>query len=463
MNQRREPARRRRASRIAAVLLGLSLVGGVAVAHADDLSDLTKRLENARDKAKATRSDLADVGEALENSDAELTKAYKKLSETQAQIPVAQAEVDQAQAEYQVAQREASAVADRLTTAKSEAQTLEKTMSDNAEKTDEVRDGVAEMARQYARGDYGVTSVQLMVGAQSLDEVVTEYNLSQTALRTESGALVALREANAIATNTQVRLAAAQASVADLKTKADGLVTTTAAAKTKADNAKAALVALEADQKAAAAKIEERKAAEEQKQAELQQQNKDLRSDIQKLIGLTKKERKRLAAEQAAKEKAEREAAAKRAAAGDPGDDSDDSGGGAHGSKYLSYPVKSVVITSPYGWRLHPVLHYWRLHAGTDFRAYCGTPIYAAAPGKVEWAKLRYGFGNQVMVNHGTVDGVNLMTSYNHMSRFAVHSGEHVSRGQLVGYSGATGTVTACHLHFEVYKNGVTVNPMSML
>lgn len=59
------------------------------------------------------------------------------------------------------------------------------------------------------------------------------------------------------------------------------------------------------------------------------------------------------------------------------------------------------VRTSKYGMRFHPVLEYWRLHAGMDLRAYCGTPLYAAASGTVEWAKPRSGFGNQVMINHG--------------------------------------------------------------
>ncbi|MEK8228458.1 M23 family metallopeptidase [Oerskovia sp. M15] len=65
------------------------------------------------------------------------------------------------------------------------------------------------------------------------------------------------------------------------------------------------------------------------------------------------------------------------------------------------------------------------------------------------------------MINHGSVDGANLMSSYNHLSRFAVSSGQSVSKGALVGYSGTTGTSQVCHLHFEVYVNGSTVDPMS--
>ncbi len=113
--------------------------------------------------------------------------------------------------------------------------------------------------------------------------------------------------------------------------------------------------------------------------------------------------------------------------------------------------------------RYHPIFHYTRLHAGTDFRAYCGTAIMAAADGKVEWAKYRYGFGNQVMLYNGVVSGKVLYTSYNHLSKFAVHSGQTVKRGQVLGYSGSTGSSTACHLHFEVYVNGSTVDPMTLV
>ena len=121
------------------------------------------------------------------------------------------------------------------------------------------------------------------------------------------------------------------------------------------------------------------------------------------------------------------------------------------------------VRTSKYGMRFHPVLKYWRLHAGLDLRAYCGTPLYAAASGTVEWAKARNGFGNQVMLNHGYWNGSALMTSYNHMTSFAVSSGQMVQQGQLIGYAGNTGLSGACHLHLETYLDGATTDPEPML
>jgi murein DD-endopeptidase MepM/ murein hydrolase activator NlpD len=120
-------------------------------------------------------------------------------------------------------------------------------------------------------------------------------------------------------------------------------------------------------------------------------------------------------------------------------------------------------ITSSYGMRLHPVLRVWKLHDGTDFGVGCGTPIYAATAGTVAWATYKGGYGNQVLINHGMVNGSPLATSYSHMSAFSVSAGQQVARGQRVGYVGSTGYSTGCHLHWMVYVNGATVNPASYL
>jgi murein DD-endopeptidase MepM/ murein hydrolase activator NlpD len=130
---------------------------------------------------------------------------------------------------------------------------------------------------------------------------------------------------------------------------------------------------------------------------------------------------------------------------------------------YLDYPVRDAYVTSPYGMRMHPILHIWELHDGTDFSADCGTPVYAAAAGKVMEEYFNVGFGNRLILDNGYVRGVSLSTSYNHLSSYAVGVGERVSRGQLIAHSGNTGWSTACHLHFSVYVNGSTVDPMTWL
>jgi murein DD-endopeptidase MepM/ murein hydrolase activator NlpD len=124
----------------------------------------------------------------------------------------------------------------------------------------------------------------------------------------------------------------------------------------------------------------------------------------------------------------------------------------------LIAPVASHGISSNYGRRRHPILGYTRMHAGIDFRASYGQPIYAVQDGTVQFAGRHGGHGNFVKLSHGG----GLGTGYAHMSRIAVHSGQHVRRGQVIGYVGSTGLSTGPHLHYEMYRNGKTVNPNSV-
>ncbi|MFI5427649.1 M23 family metallopeptidase [Aeromicrobium sp. UC242_57] len=136
------------------------------------------------------------------------------------------------------------------------------------------------------------------------------------------------------------------------------------------------------------------------------------------------------------------------------------SGGDSGGA--LSYPVNGP-ITSPYGMRVHPVTGVYKLHDGTDFGVGCGTPIKAAASGTIVEQYFNGAYGNRVILNNGVKRGVSVVTTYNHMSRFALSAGSKVSRGQVIGYVGTTGYSTGCHLHFMVLANGSTVNPMGWL
>ncbi|MGC3993153.1 MAG: peptidoglycan DD-metalloendopeptidase family protein [Propionicimonas sp.] len=119
---------------------------------------------------------------------------------------------------------------------------------------------------------------------------------------------------------------------------------------------------------------------------------------------------------------------------------------------------------SGFGMRLHPILHYWRMHWGTDFGAACGAPIRAMANGRVISAGwTTYGFGNFTLISYGHMKGAQLVSGYAHQSKIIVHAGQHVKQGQIVGYVGTTGLSTGCHLHLQIYRNGVRVNPMNYL
>ena len=123
----------------------------------------------------------------------------------------------------------------------------------------------------------------------------------------------------------------------------------------------------------------------------------------------------------------------------------------------MAWPVDAP-ITSRFGLRVHPILRFARMHRGIDFGARWGTAIHAAADGQVARAGWAGGYGRQVRLNHG--DG--MATSYSHMSSMAVEPGAYVHRGDVIGYVGTSGLSTGAHLHYEVYRGGVAVDPLSV-
>ncbi|TPG14194.1 M23 family metallopeptidase [Sphingomonas koreensis] len=133
------------------------------------------------------------------------------------------------------------------------------------------------------------------------------------------------------------------------------------------------------------------------------------------------------------------------------------SGRGETQSQGGGLPV-SGHITSSFGRRYHPILHYSRMHEGVDIGAPYGSPIHATADGRVLFAGRKGGYGNFVMLSAGG----NLTTGFGHMSRIAVRAGEAVRAGDVIGYIGMTGLTTGPHVHYEVRRGGVPVNPLSV-
>jgi len=124
-------------------------------------------------------------------------------------------------------------------------------------------------------------------------------------------------------------------------------------------------------------------------------------------------------------------------------------------------PISNKDLThfgSPFGYRMHPILRYVRMHAGVDLCAETGAPVYASGDGIILKADAKSrGYGNHIQINHG----YGYSTVYAHLSKMLVNPGQSVKRGDLIGLVGSTGLSTSPHLHYEVYINDVAVDPLN--
>lgn len=139
----------------------------------------------------------------------------------------------------------------------------------------------------------------------------------------------------------------------------------------------------------------------------------------------------------------------------------------SHGTdiKVVSGFIKPIGgrITSPFGWRTHPIFNSRTFHSGVDIGGPFRGSIRASNSGKVIYSGWYGGYGKVVIVDHGNVNGRPITTLYAHMDSTGVSVGEYVSKGQTIGYEGTTGYSTGPHVHFEVRVNGKPNNPLNYI
>ncbi len=410
---------RRPGAWVAAVCLAL-VVGVVPgpIAAADSVSDrkhtLDQQLAKLRTDLEGTSADLVAAAVALKRSQAELVDARAALATAQAALAAAVAKDEE--------------LAGRLAFAAAEQTKASRDLGRSQAEETQTRTTLGLIARE-AYLSSGMSGLAIALEAQSPADFSERLAVAGTALRSQNAAIARLDVEQAETRARRVKLAALKAQVADLKRQSEATVKARKAAQHAAQAAEARVAALVAEQAHAVAVIEARKAAEQARVAAMAKEQAKLKAILL----------------------ARARAAARR----------HHLGGGPSGTGFLSMPAAGP-ITSGFGMRFHPILHIWRMHTGTDFGVGCGTPVHAAADGTVIMAGWAGGYGNRVVVDHGIVRGVSLATTYNHLTSIVVHSG-HVRRGQVIAYSGTTGTSTGCHLHFEVLVNGSFVNPMGWL
>ncbi len=427
----------RRSLRAATALFLSMLVlttGAALPSSADKYSD--QRAQNEAKQAAIDKA-MSSLKNEIEGTSAALVQAYAELQGLTAQVPVAQQQLATAETHLATVQREAALINQQLDAAEAEAERLGTQIQTDSSRALDLRAAIGQMARDAYKGDLATTSFTMVLDATSTQDYIQQSALAATAMRTQTQALREVEQIVASNRNAAARQSAVEKKVTELKTAADAKVVEAADAKQAAADRSAQVTALLADQKQKTAAIEAQKKDQLAQQAELAAQQAQLENDLKAIIK----------AQEAA-----------RIAAGK-------SPIGSTASQPFINPtsVNPIVKTSPYGLRFHPILHIWVLHSGVDLQTFCDTKIYAGAAGTVVWTKYNGGHGNQVMLNNGYWNGKSLMSSYSHLTRWVVSPGQQVSQGQLIAYSGTTGMSTGCHLHFEVYINGSTVDPWPMI
>lgn len=393
----------------ATAFLSLILVGGLAAAaHAVTPSAAQTQLDSARDRLALVRQHVEEAKQREAGLRGQVAAFDQRLDAITGQLSAIEAEIARVDAKARKTEAELARLRARLEV-----------------KTAELREAQAELETQEAAFERRVVAtykqgevdyLDVLLGSRDYDDFVTRLDLVRELVGSDNQFVGQLDAARA-------RVAAQKAAlVADRE----------AATKARAALARQGqrLEALRAD---AAAKEQSLLAARQAK-AGLLQKAATTRAAWEAQEDQLLAESNQLAAIIAGR-----------------------SGGAVHSTGQLIWPVNGVV-TSGFGWRMHPIFHVMKFHTGIDIAAAYGTPIKAADGGSVIYAGGMTGYGNVTIINHGR----GLSTLYAHQSRLAVGSGT-VTRGQVIGYVGSTGFSTGPHLHFEVRVNGNPVNPLGYL
>lgn len=484
-----------------AVAAGLSLVlfASGTTAHADRKDDYQHDLDDTNERKEQLQSEL-------EGTDVELAETYLELEEATERLPLAEADLAAAEDDLAAAERTEQLVADRLDVAEVELSGLADELAESSGEIETTKASIGELARSTYRGGASLSSLHVVLDSSSSREFIQQTALTDRAVRNQTQVISDLETSSAVNRNREARQEAVRERVDELHAEAQEAVGRADEARAAAADYTAEIRQLKADKESLAGELEEQQ-EELRDDFESMQRDSDRLGDLIAEIEAEERrrqreaeaeaQRQREAAEQRQREAAEqrqREAAEQRrreeAAASRPsGDTSRPAPAPAppapappapaapapaapapkppsSSSAALVPPVPAPLhVTSPFGMRVHPLAGYQWMHEGVDLRSTCGETQVAAAAGTVRAtipAPGNASHGNQVIINHSSIGGNNYVTVYNHLTRFAVSAGQSVSQGSAIGYTGATGNVTGCHVHFEVWRNGTAINPMGL-
>ena len=399
----------------------------VSAAHADDLKDKKNKVER----------ELKGAHQDLDASSAQLRKAAARLDAAQQQLRVAKTRLATARGKVEVAHERDERMQAALEAAEAELAAAEAALAQGRVDRDTQRQKVARtVADMYSEGDPELLAFSSLLDAESTEELTRRDGVRDVVVGQEAREYDELKASEVLLEVREDQVAEARDDVAVKREAAAEHLEVMQALEAEERAAKDAVVELVVERRDARAGAREARAKDLAKLRKLEKEQQRIEEMLRK---------RALAA-------LRRQRARSRSQAPAP----------SPGSGILAYPVDGYV-TSPFGYRSHPIYHYWGLHDGIDFGGGCGTPLRAAAPGKVVSSYYSGVYGNRLVIDHGVLGGRGIATIYNHASGYNVGVGDRVEVGQVIGFEGSTGWSTGCHLHFTVMANGQAVDPMNWL
>ena len=430
--------RRRRWRAVAVVLVAAAL--GMAPLTASTWPAAADERSDAVDAQEQAQQQQAVLTASLEGVSAELGQAYLDLQNARTALNTAEAELTAAEDTLAQKQREQQTATDRLSVAQTDLDSLTDEADQSAQNAQEHSDSVASMVVSAYQGDTTFTSWTYVLASDSVEDLSDRASTMAIASGMQESALASAEAQRARDANRRARQDAVTQRVSTLKEEADAAEREAQEAADAAQTKRDEVADLETKAAAAASDLEARK-------GDLEEQLRQSAAD----------------AEAAAARIAEIDAANRAAYdAGQTGASSATVAADSLGSGYIGHPITGeLAVTSPFGWRIHPVTGAGTGHQGVDFAAAEGTPQYASAAGTVTyWDSASCGIG--LDLNVGYVDGHSYVVTLCHLSGRNVANGQYVNRGDVIGFTGSTGYATGPHVHFQVAQDGVYIDPMTL-
>lgn len=429
-------------------ILSATLITGSLVLAGASSTALASDRSKAADKEKAASSKAAQLRASLEDVSADLAQSVIALENTKDAQKTAQGAYDEAVRLQSNAARDQAQAQDQLDVASAQLKRVEKALAVSQEKESENLSNIGRVAREtYTNPEVG-GSFEFFISDKDSGDISTYARNAQLAAQLQSDSLKTVQDQIVEQKNSQMEQRELTSQVRKLKEQAD-----------------AALQAAETAKSAKQTKLTELNQTLEQKkqqEAELAAKKGEISNQLAQAEKEQQEAQARIRKIDAQNRRTQEAKAAKNNSAAPSGDAGTSSAGFSSGGIFQA-PIKGgIYLTSPFGYRIHPVTGQRRLHMGADIHAACGLPQYAAANGTVVSTRYEGTGGNTVTINHGMLGGSSWISVYRHMTHFATSPGTHVAKGQLIGYTGATGRVTGCHVHFELWKNGSVINPIPL-